>query len=167
MKKKCVLSNAIQEGIFFLLLSGWLLWYSLNAHSKSYIKDWAQSPSLFPVLISGLLALFGVIILNQGLAARGASAEKERAYPLQVLIILGMALAYYLALSVINLPYMALTVLGFTFSVSTFEVVTVVYLMVMMFYLGVRSKAVLILVPVCSSAVLSIIFRTMLRVLLP
>ena len=84
-----------------------------------------------------------------------------------MLIILGMALAYYLALSVINLPYMALTVLGFTFSVSTFEVVTVVYLMVMMFYLGVRSKAVLILVPVCSSAVLSIIFRTMLRVLLP
>jgi len=167
MKKKCVPNNAMQEGIFFLLLSGWLLWYSLDAYGKSYIKDWAQSPSLFPVLVSGLLALFGVIILRQGLAQRDATAEKKSTQPLQVLIILGMALAYYFALSVISLPYMAVTISGLTFSVSTFEVVTVVYLMVMMVYLGVRNKLALTLVPVCSSAALSVIFRTMLRVLLP
>ena len=167
MKKKCVLNNAIQEGIFFLLLSGWLLWYSLDAYGKSYIKDWAQSPSLFPMLISGLLALFGVIILRQGIIQQDAASGKKNVQPLQVLIILCMALAYYLALSMIDLPYMAATVCGLTFSVSTFEIVTVVYLMVMMFYLGVRSRLTLILVPVCSSAALSIIFRTMLRVLLP
>jgi len=167
MKKKCVLNNAIQEGIFFLLLSGWLLWYSLDAYGKSYIKDWAQSPSLFPVLVSGLLALFGVIILYQGLTERSAACESQTVQPLQVLIVLGMALAYYLALSVINLPYTAVTAFGLTFSVSTFEVVTVVYLMVMMFYLGVRNETALLLVPLCSSAMLSIIFRTMLHVLLP
>lgn len=167
MKKKCVLNNAIQEGIFFLLLSGWLLWYSLDAYGKSYIKDWAQSPSLFPVLISSLLALFGFIILRQGLLQRNTTAEKKHAQPLQVLIILGMALGYYLALSVIKLPYMAMTISGLTFCISTFEVVTVIYLILMMLYLGVRSKTVLVLVPICSSAALSIIFRTMLRVLLP
>lgn len=167
MKKKCVLNNAMQEGLFFLLLSGWLLWYSLDAYGKSYIKDWAQSPSLFPVLVSGLLALFGVIILRQGLASRDASAGKKGGNTLQVLIILGMALAYYLALAVIKLPYMAVTAAGMTFALSTFEVVTVVYLIVMMYYLGVRNKTVLVCVPICSSVFLSVIFRTMLRVLLP
>ena len=119
------------------------------------------------MLISGLLALFGVIILRQGIAQKDAASQKKSTQPLQVLIILGMALAYYLALAVIDLPYMAATVAGLTFSVSTFEVVTAFYLMVMMFYLGVRNKLVLSLVPVCSSVILSVIFRTMLRVLLP
>lgn len=167
MKQKRYLIPAVQEGLLLILLSGWLLWYSLDAYNHSYIKDWAQSPSLFPVLVACLLALFGVIILRQGLAVEYAASAGHGAQPLQALILLGMALAYYLALSVVKMPYLAATLFGLTFSVSTFEVVTVVYLLVMMFYLGVRNKAVLALVPVSASLVLSVIFRTMLRVLLP
>ena len=168
MKHKRILNHAMQEGLAFLLLAGWLLWYSLNAYKTSYIKDWTQSPSLFPVLISALLALFGVIILRQGIRERSEeTAPAKGGNALQVLILLGLSLAYYLALSVIDLPYMAMTIGTLTFTLSTFEVSTAVFLLVMMFYLGVRSKPVLILVPIGSSAFLSVMFRTLLRVLLP
>lgn len=165
MKQK--LNHAMQEGIVFLLLSGGLLWYSLDAYSKSFNKDWSQSPSLFPVLVSVLMAILGVIILRQGLREKTADAAAEGAKPLQTLILLVLVLAYYLALSVIRMPYLAVTVAGLTFSLSTFEVATFVFLAVMMFYLGVRSKPVLVFVPIGTSVFLSVIFRTMLRVMLP
>jgi len=81
--------------------------------------------------------------------------------------LLGLSLAYYLALSVIDLPYLALTIGSLTFALSAFEVATVVFLAAMMFYLGVRSKAVLVFVPIGASVFLSVMFRTLLRVLLP
>lgn len=163
--KKRTFNHAMQEGVFFLLLGGGLLWYSLDAYDKSYIKDWAQSPSLFPALVSGLLMLFGVIILRQGLRERDGQAEKKAVGT--VLIMLGMSLAYYLALAVIDMPYLALHAFSLTFTVSTFEVATVVFLAAMMAYLGVRSKRVLVFVPIGTSIFLSIMFRTLLRVLLP
>lgn len=164
--KKRILNHAIQEGLAFLLLGGWLLWYSLEAYSKSYIKDWAQSPSLFPVIVSGLLLLFGVIILRQGLGERDAATGRG-GHVGQVLILMGMTLAYYLALSVIDLPYLGVTVASLTFAFSTFEAATIVFLAAMMAYLGVRSKRVLVFVPIVASLFLSVMFRTLLRVLLP
>ena len=86
---------------------------------------------------------------------------------MRVIVLLGMSLAYYAALSAIDMPYMALTVGSLTLALSTFEAATAVFLAAMMFYLGVRSKAVLALVPVGASAFLSVMFRTLLRVLLP
>lgn len=166
MKKKCVLNHAMQEGLLLLLLGGWLLWYSLDAYQHSYIKDWSQSPSLFPVIVSCLLGLFGVIIFSQGMGVRN-EAEETPHNTLQVVVLLGMTLAYYLALSVMNLPYMALTVGSLTLALSVFEVATAVFLAAMMAYLGVRSKAVLLFVPAGTSAFLSVMFRTLLRVLLP
>ena len=166
MKKKCGLNHAMQEGILLLLLGGWLLWYSIDAYQHSYIKDWLQSPSLFPVVISCLLGLFGVIIFMQGFR-KGESENKKAGSALQVLVLLGMSLAYYFALSVVKLPYLAFTIGSLTFALSAFEVATVVFLAAMMFYLGVRNKAVLVFVPIGASAFLSIMFRTLLRVLLP
>ena len=166
MKKKCGLNHAMQEGVLLLLLGGWLLWYSLDAYQHSYIKDWLQSPSLFPVVVSCLLGLFGVIIFTQGIKA-GETETQKGGNTVQVLVLLGMSLAYYLALSVIDLPYMALTIGSLTFALSVFELATVVFLAAMMFYLGVRNKAVLVFVPIGMSIFLSIMFRTLLRVLLP
>ena len=166
MKKKRCLSHALQEGLIFLLLGGWLLFDSLNAYSKSYVKDWAQSPSLFPALGAGLLALFGVILLCQGMREREAE-EKRRGGALRVLCLFGMSLAYYAALAVVKLPYMALTIGSLTFALSAFEVATAVFLAAMMAFLGVRSRRILILVPVGTSLFLSVMFRTLLRVLLP
>ena len=166
MKKKFGLNHAMQEGLLLLLLGGWLLEYSLDAYQHSYIKDWTQSPSLFPVIISCLMGLFGVIIFIQGLKEKGETKGKA-GNELQVAVLLGMSLAYYFALSAIDLPYLALTVGSLTLALSVFEVATVVFLAAMMFYLGVRNKAVLVFVPVGASAFLSIMFRTLLRVLLP
>ena len=164
MKKKCGLTHGMQEGA--LLLGGWLLWYSIDAYQHSYIKDWLQSPSLFPVAVSCLLGLFGVIIFIQGLKEK-ETEEKKGGNALQVLVLLGMSLAYYIALSVIDLPYMAVTVGTLSFALSVFELATVVFLAAMMFYLGVRKKAVLVFVPIGASVFLSVMFRTLLRVLLP
>ena len=166
MKKKCGLNHAMQEGLLLLLLGGWLLWYSLDAYQRSYIKDWTQSPSLFPVIVACLLGLFGVIIFCQGIVEK-AQEKQQSGQALQVLVLLGMSLAYYFALSAIDLPYMAMTIGSMTVALSVFEVATVVFLACMMFYLGVRNKAVLIFVPIGASAFLSIMFRTLLRVLLP
>ena len=166
MKKKCGLNHAMQEGLLLLLLGGWLLWYSVDAYQHSYIKDWAQSPSLFPVIVSCLMGLFGVIIFCQGLTDR-RETKGQGGNLLQVIVLLAMSLAYYFALSAIDLPYLALTVGSMTLALSVFEVATVVFLAAMMVYLGVRNKAVLIFVPIGASAFLSIMFRTLLRVLLP
>ena len=166
MKKKCGLNHGMQEGALLFLLGGWLLWYSIDAYQHSYIKDWLQSPSLFPVIISCLLGLFGVILFMQGLKAKETESKKG-GNALQVLVLLGMSLAYYIALSVIDLPYMALTIGSLTFALSVFELATVVFLAAMMFYLGVRKKAVLVFVPIGASVFLSVMFRTLLRVLLP
>ena len=86
---------------------------------------------------------------------------------LKVAAVLGMTIAYYCALSVINLPYMGVTIGTMTFALSTFELATVLFLAGMMLYLGVRNALVLTLVPIVSSAFLSVMFRTLLRVLLP
>ena len=166
MKKKCTLNHAMQEGMLLLLLGGWLLWYSVDAYQRSFIKDWAQSPSLFPAVVSCLLGLFGVIIFCQGMT--GKAGEKGKGgNALQVLVLLGMSFAYYVALSVIKLPYMALTIGSLTLALSAFELATPVFLAAMMFFLGVRNRAVLVFVPVGASAFMSVMFRTLLRVLLP
>jgi len=166
MKKKCGLNHAMQEGLLLLLLGGWLLWYSLDAYQHSYIKDWTQSPSLFPVIVACLLGLFGVIIFMQGLKQK-EKTEKKGGKTLQVAVLLGMSLAYYFVLSVVDLPYLAVTIGSLTLALSVFEVATVVFLAAMMFYLGVRNKAALVFVPIGASAFLSVMFRTLLRVLLP
>ena len=165
MKKKFCLNHGMQEGILLLLLGGWLLWYGLDAYQHSYIKDWAQSPSLFPVIIACLLGLFGVIIFMQG--RKTAAESKKSGNILPVIVLLGMSLLYYLALAVIDLPYMALNIGSMSVALSVFEVATVVFLAAMMFYLEVRNKAVLVFVPIGTSVFLSIMFRTLLRVLLP
>ena len=148
-----------------LLLGGWLLWYGLDAHQHSYIKDWTQSPSLFPVIIACLLGLFGVIIFMQG--RKATEENKKGGNVLPVVVLLGMSLLYYLALAVIDLPYMALNIGSMSVALSVFEVATVVFLAAMMFYLEVRNKAVLVFVPIGTSVFLSVMFRTLLRVLLP
>lgn len=167
MKQKYYLNHAVQEGVFFLLLGGSLLFYSLDSYSKSFNKDWTQSPSLFPVVVSVLMGLLAIIVLAGGIREKNAQAAAAKGNTKQVLIILGMSLLYYLALAVIKMPYLAVTAFSLTFTLSTFEVATCVFLLVLMLYLGVRSKPVLIAVPVGSTVFLSIMFRTLLRVLLP
>ena len=65
------------------------------------------------------------------------------------------------------MPYLAVTVFSLTLTLSTFEVATFVFLLVMMLYLGVKNRGVLAIAPLATTVFLSIMFRTLLRVLLP
>lgn len=166
MKQKALQNHALQEGIFFLLMGGALLFYGLDSHSKSFNKDWTQSAYLFPVIVALLLGALAVMLLVQGVCHRGAqqsaSGESRR-----VLVVLLLTLAYYAALALVKMPYLALTVSSLTLTLSTFEVATFVFLLVLMLYLGVRRWKVLASVPLATTVFLSVIFRTLLRVLLP
>lgn len=86
---------------------------------------------------------------------------------MRVLVVLAMSLAYYLALAVLKIPYITFGILSWSFTVSNFEVVTLIFLVAMMLYLGVRRIPVLVAVPVCTTLFLSVAFRAMLHVLLP
>ena len=167
MKQKCLHNHSLQEGVFFLLMGGALLRYGLDSHSKSFNKDWTQSAYLFPVIVALLLGALAVMLLVQGVRA---ADEKQAAWggeARRVLVVLGMMLSYYLALAVIRMPYLAATVFSLTLTLSTFEVATFAFLLVLMLYLGVRSRKVLLTVPLATTVFLSVMFRTLLRVLLP
>lgn len=176
-------NNAIQEGIFFLLIGGTLLGYSLESYGKSFNKDWSQSPYLFPILVAGAFMLLSVSLLANGMrqvqaeAARlvslapqdGPTAllKKKGGAWLPVVIVLGMSLLYYASMAVLQFPYITFGILAWSFTISTFEIVTFVYLVAMMLYLGVRKLLILIPVPLVTTLFLSIAFRALLHVLLP
>lgn len=174
MKQKKIWNHAIQEGCFFLLAGGALLWHGLDSHHKGFNQDWSQSPYLFPVLVAVLLGILAVSLIGQGMydaktAEKSASSDRAdtKKYTLQVLIVLGLALLYYLSLAVLKIPYITFGILSYSLTISNFEVMTVVFLLVMMLYLGVRKIPVLVLVPIGTSLFLSVTFRAMLHVLLP
>ena len=167
MKQKCLHNHSLQEGVLFLLLGGALLRYGLDSHSKSFNKDWTQSAYLFPVIVALLLGALAVMLLVQGVRAADEKQAARCGEARRVLIVLGMTLAYYLALAVIRMPYLAATVFSLTLTLSTFEVATFAFLLVLMLYLGVRSRKVLLTVPLATTVFLSVMFRTLLRVLLP
>ena len=108
MKKKCWFNKAVQEGILFLLLSGWLIAYSLDAYRKSYIKDWTQSPSLFPLIVAVLLGVLALITLVRGFWESRDDVNAAGKNGGRVLVLLGMILVYVLVLAVLKLPYLSL-----------------------------------------------------------
>lgn len=173
MKHARSFNKLIQEGIFFLLLGAGLLWYSLNFYNQSFNKDWSQSPYLFPMLVAVIFGILAVSLLVQGVKKWGnesleAAAEKKNSGRiLEVLVILGISLLYYLAMAVLKIPYITFGILSWSFTVSNFEVLTLIFLAAMMLYLGVRKIAVLVIVPVGATLFLSIVFRALLHVLLP
>ena len=167
MKQKTLLNHALQEGLLFLLLGGALLHYGIDSHSKSFNKDWTQSAYLFPVIVALLLCALAVMLLVQGVRQANEQQRVAGGESRRVLVVLALTLLYYVALAVVRLPYLAVTVFSLTLTLSTFEVATLVFLLVMMLYLGVKNRKVLAIAPLATTAFLSVMFRTLLRVLLP
>lgn len=192
MKQKSIWNHAVQEGILFLLLGGALLWHGLDGYNRAFIKDWSQSPYLFPVLVAVLMGALSFSLLYQGMKAMqgggatagagrrmsddaqaiaGAGGEKKADSPakqtIPVLVVLGMSLIYYLALAVLRIPYITFGILSWSLTISNFEVCTFIFLVAMMLYLGVRRIPVLAAVPLGTTLFLSVAFRAMLHVLLP
>ncbi len=186
MKQKSIWNQATQEGCFFLILGGALLWHGLDSHHKGFNQDWSQSPYLFPVLVAVIMGILAVGLLVEGVNTAKRSAARKSAirpdegtdgaknirpdeakYVRQVLVVVAMALLYYLALAVLKIPYITFGILAYSLTISNFEIVTVVFLLAMMLYMGVRRIPVLVLVPLGTSLFLSVTFRAMLHVLLP
>lgn len=180
MKNK--VSSLIAEGILFCGSGILLLSYSLMSYAKSFNKAWSQSPYLFPALVGAALIGLSVWIMGQGVlemkrAATGTAQKaagqpvqdtvKTRSKLLSVLVVLILCVLYYLVLGEVSIPRVTIGILSFSITISIFEVATVVFLIAMMAFMGVRKVPVLILVPACTSLFLSIAFRTCLHVMLP
>ncbi|AOT69471.1 tripartite tricarboxylate transporter TctB family protein [Geosporobacter ferrireducens] len=172
MEKRGRLNSNIGEGIFFMIIGVALGFYSITSYSSSFNKDWSQSPYLFPILVAIFIFILSISLLIQGykekklelIDTEEASIKKNNK---GVIVILVMSILYYIALSKISLPRIIFKFSSFAISIATFEVVTVIFLLALLFYLGVRRVNILISVPVISVLFLSISFRTFLNVLLP
>lgn len=178
MKNK--VSSLIAEGILFCGSGILLLSYSLMSYAKSFNKAWSQSPYLFPALVGAALIGLSVWIMGQGVlemkrsaaqadgaaqnAGNGANSRRKLVAVLSVLV---LCVLYYLVLGEVSIPRVTIGILSFSITISIFEVATVVFLIAMMAFMGVRKVPVLILVPIGTSLFLSIAFRTCLHVMLP
>lgn len=170
--KRILKNHNLQEGLLFLLISGCLLYYGFNSRNHSFNKAWSQSPFLFPVIVAVLLGVLAISLLSQGVLALRANEDgpiKPAApgRPLTVLVVLLLTLAYYAALALIHMPYLGTSFGTFTLALSTFEVATIVFLFLLLFYLGVRKGLVLIILPLATTLCISVLFRSFLHVLLP
>ena len=94
---------------------------------------------------------------------KAEKTEKRR----WVVIAMILCMLYYAALAFLKIPYITIGILSFMYTFSTFEVVTVVFLIAMMIFMGVRKIPVLVFVPIGTTLFLSLAFRTFLHVLLP
>lgn len=165
---KTLRNHALQEALILLILCGLLVWYSLDGQAHAYNKKWGESAYLFPVIIGGLLGILGLFRLGSGLAKKQEQASaKVPGGAVRVLCLLGISLVYYAALSLIRLPYMAVSLGDVTLRFSTFEAATLLFIAALMGYLGVRKPLLLTLVPLCATLFLSVLFRSMLHVILP
>ena len=175
MKNK--IHSLIVEGIVFCVSGLVLLSYSLSSYAKGFNKSWAQSPYLFPLIVALAMIGLSLWIVGEGVTAM----KKEAAVPNDrkvskaektekrrwVVIALILCVLYYAALAFVNVPYVTIGILSFAYTFSTFEVVTIVFLIAMMIFMGVRKIPVLVFVPIGTTLFLSLAFRTFLHVLLP
>ena len=175
MKNK--IHSLIVEGIVFCGSGLVLLSYSLSSYAKGFNKSWEQSPYLFPLIVALAMIGLSLWIVGEGVTAM----KKEAAVPNDkkvskaektekrrwVVIALILCVLYYAALAFVNVPYVTIGILSFAYTFSTFEVVTIVFLIAMMIFMGVRKIPVLVFVPIGTTLFLSLAFRTFLHVLLP
>ena len=142
MKNK--IHSLIVEGIVFCGSGLVLLSYSLSSYAKGFNKSWAQSPYLFPLIVALAMIGLSLWIVGEGVTAM----KKEAAVPNDKKV-------------------SKEEILSFAYTFSTFEVVTIVFLIAMMIFMGVRKIPVLVFVPIGTTLFLSLAFRTFLHVLLP
>ena len=170
MKNK--IHSLIVEGIVFCGSGLVLLSYSLLSYAKGFNKSWAQSPYLFPLIVAIAMIGLSLWIVGEGVTAmKKAAANSDDKKPEKA----GktekrrwvLCAIYYAALAFIKIPYITIGILSFAYTFSTFEVVTVVFLIAMMIFMGVRKIPVLVFVPIGTTLFLSLAFRTFLHVLLP
>lgn len=169
MKNK--INSLIVEGLIFCGSGALLLSYSLISYNKSFNKNWAQSPYLFPLIVAVAMIGLSLWIIGEGIQKLKKEVPKKKELSGEkihwVAIALVLCALYYAALAVLKIPYITIGIFSFMYTFSTFEIVTIVFLIAMMIFMGVRKPMVLALVPLGTTIFLSLAFRTFLHVLLP
>ena len=144
MKNK--IHSLIVEGIVFCGSGLVLLSYSLSSYAKGFNKSWAQSPYLFPLIVAIAMIGLSLWIVGEGVTAMKKAAANPDDKKLEkagktekrrwVVIALILCAIYYAALAFIKIPYITIGILSFAYTFSTFEVVTVVFLIAMMIFMA-------------------------------
>ena len=162
-------------GILTMLMFGTIYAWSIFIPPLEAEFGWTRSQTslVFSVAMIGL----SLWIVGEGVTAmKKAAANPDDKKPEKagktekrrwVVIALILCAIYYAALAFIKIPYITIGILSFAYTFSTFEVVTVVFLIAMMVFMGVRKIPVLVFVPIGTTLFLSLAFRTFLHVLLP
>lgn len=184
MKNKGKINHSVQEGVFFFLVGAALLGYAVTSYEKAFNKVWAQSPYLFPLMVAVAFMVLAACLIREGMGREEAERETDgregdkspqtKADASEaagngkgVAVVLVLCGIYYAALACWKFPYITVGIFSFFFTFSTFEVATLIFLVGMMAYMGVRKPVILTLVPLGTTLFLSIAFRAMLNVLLP
>lgn len=175
MKNK--MNSLIMEGIVFCGSGIALLSYSLISYKNAFNKEWAQSPYLFPLIVAIALIGLSLWLIGDGIRQmKTDTAKKEKTEKKTessgekkrwVITAMVLCILYYAALAVLKIPYITIGIFTFMYTFSTFEIVTIIFLIAMMVFMGVRKPAVLAFVPLGTTIFLSLAFRTFLHVLLP
>ena len=144
MKNK--IHSLIVEGIVFCGSGLVLLSYSLSSYAKGFNKSWAQSPYLFPLIVALAMIGLSLWIVGEGVTAmkkeaavpndKKVSKEEKTEKRRWVVIALILCVLYYAALAFIKVPYVTIGILSFAYTFSTFEVVTIVFLIAMMIFMA-------------------------------
>lgn len=165
-------SNLI-DGFVFLTSAIALLAYALITYNTSFTKEWSQSPSLFPLIVSLIMVFLSISLIFQELkkiknenSAEVISDQKNTNLK-GVAVVFIIILLYYTTMVTIKIPIVTIMISTLAVTLSIFEVATIFLLTVLMWYLGVRKASVLILTSVLSTLFVSIAFRSLLHVLLP
>ncbi|MBP1924397.1 uncharacterized membrane protein YidH (DUF202 family) [Sedimentibacter acidaminivorans] len=173
MNNQKKINKSIYEGIFFMIIGVSLIIYSLISYSQSFNQDWSQSPYAFPILVAIFICLLSTSLLVSGIKKNKDSIDNNKdnlsVKPniKGVAVILLISAVYYFALAVVDMPIITLTILSLSISFSTFEISTIIFLFVLLKYLKVSKNVLLIFIPIITTILLSIAFRTLLHVLLP
>ena len=175
MKNK--IHSLIVEGIGCCGSANVLLSYTLSSYAKGFNMSRVQSPHLFPPIVALAMIGLSLWIVGEGVTAmkkeaavpndKKVSKEEKTEKRRWVVIALILCVLYYAALAFIKVPYVTIGILSFAYTFSTFEVVTIVFMIAMMIFMGVRKIPVLVFVPIGTTLFLSLAFRTFLHVLLP
>ena len=163
------INKNIKDGIFFFVLGIVLGIYCINGYNNSFNHDISQSPYLFPMLIAVFFIILSLSLIYQGVRHTvPIDTSKYEQYNFKNLIFfLILSFVYYIFLTIHPLPYITFGFIKFSLTVSNFEIATLIYVLILMYYMGVRNIKLLVLVPLITPIFLSITFRTMLNVLLP
>lgn len=153
-KKEHFLFNIkVQESIFFLIISIFMVIYSLKTHYSTVGLQWQISPYLFPLLIAIFIGLLSISLFIDGIRDQKSSNKESKKTEIRWKDVL-----YTIIVSIIY--YIAMRLIGFIAS-------TIIFLVSMFLYLGEKRIWLIALISIISTLSIYIIFGVLLHVMLP